>query len=42
MLFCYRMDDKYFLQDKAIEEFRKFSYLTKVHVSIVIHPRKVS
>ena len=41
IVFCYRMDDKYFLQNKAIAEFRKFSFLKNVHVSIVMHPRKV-
>ena len=39
--FYCRMDDKYFIQNKAIGEFRKFSFLKNVHVSIVMHPRKV-
>lgn len=32
--------ERFELQDKAIEAFRKFATLKNVHISLVIHPRK--
>ena len=34
--------DRYAVQNNAIAEFRKFASVMNVHVTLVIHPRKVS
>ena len=34
--------DRYAVQNQAIAEFRKFASVMNVHVTLVIHPRKVS
>ena len=36
------MADLYTAQNHAIAQFRKFASLQDVHVSLVVHPRKVS
>ena len=41
MLGSVSLDDRYTLQNKAIAEFRKFASLKNVHVTVVMHPRKV-
>jgi RecA-family ATPase len=38
----YSNGDRFFKQDTLIHRFRKFATNNKCHVTIVIHPRKVS
>ena len=37
----YQVHDRYTVQNQAIAEFRKFASAKNIHVSVVIHPRKV-
>ena len=37
----YQVNDRYTVQNQAIAEFRKFASAKNIHVSVVIHPRKV-
>ena len=37
----YQVHDRYSIQNQAIAEFRKFASAKNIHVSVVIHPRKV-
>jgi hypothetical protein len=39
--FCIFSPDRFHAQNVAISEFRKFATSKNVHVTIVIHPRKV-
>jgi hypothetical protein len=34
--------DKFDIQDRAIDSFRKFATSRKVHITLVVHPRKVN
>jgi hypothetical protein len=34
--------DKYDIQDKAVEKLRAFATSKEVHITLVVHPRKVN